>query len=511
MPSFMIHVIITIVHQTIHFYLIPIYLLLSFATLSSLFIPFLNDLALHGKTRQLQNVSLSSQDSGCRSGSRIRTSSSASTYSTTTRIASRSSSSNSVPKLKGCSMSRGTDSTSTRNSAKISATMKIITHQVCHNRIFLIPKQKFGHFYLTGLIGFVLHMLSLKMTVSSLLLLPPPPSLVFPYKEIVLLMTLLFIHLMRRYMECCHIHSWKSYQDCNHSRDQIQNENHNHDFDYDCDHNINKKHPTTGMMHLSSYILGLLHYILLPFVFFSPIHFQLHLYDNNNNYNTNYYDAIQFLNHSLSSPSSSLVWQSKQYKNHNIISSTIAAVLCLYAQYQQYRHHKILANYRKSQITTHFNNDKQDNSYKSKDKNMYKDKGKDTNRYKSNKYVIPNGAFFHYLSCPHYAAEIIIYASLLYILSTIIQHFEFVEYFLLQQSHPYHQPYEQQYQQQQYFLHTTNHTACTHSRQQYTAMTLLLWVIVNLSISAHSSHKWYKQHFGSSYPSHRKALIPFLF
>ena len=79
-------------------------------------------------------------------------------------------------------------------------------------------------------------------------------------------------------------------------------------------------------------------------------------------------------------------------------------------------------------------------------------------------YPIPDGYWpFEYFSCPNYIAEIFIYVS---------------------------------------FLLISHRTSCF--------MSLTIWVIVNQSLSALLSHRWYCQHYGQIYPSNRCALIPFI-
>jgi 3-oxo-5-alpha-steroid 4-dehydrogenase 3 len=79
-------------------------------------------------------------------------------------------------------------------------------------------------------------------------------------------------------------------------------------------------------------------------------------------------------------------------------------------------------------------------------------------------YPIPNGYWpFEYFSCPNYIAEIFIYIS---------------------------------------FLLLSHRTSCF--------MSLIIWVIVNQSLSALLTHRWYYRHYGEMYPAKRCALIPFV-
>lgn len=81
----------------------------------------------------------------------------------------------------------------------------------------------------------------------------------------------------------------------------------------------------------------------------------------------------------------------------------------------------------------------------------------------SNKYFVPAGGYFEYVSCPHFTSEIVIYLSIL-----IIQ--QFGNYYWLQ---------------------------------------IFFLVTVNQIISALDQHNWYKSKY-KDYPKKRKAIIPFI-
>ncbi|KAH9413361.1 Steroid 5 alpha-reductase 3 [Dermatophagoides pteronyssinus] len=81
-----------------------------------------------------------------------------------------------------------------------------------------------------------------------------------------------------------------------------------------------------------------------------------------------------------------------------------------------------------------------------------------------NDYFIPQGGLFDYISCPHYLSEIIIYVCL----------------WLL-------------------------------SNRSNLWSTMLMFVIVNQTIAAQISNRWYRKRFGDRYPKTIKALIPFMF
>lgn len=85
-------------------------------------------------------------------------------------------------------------------------------------------------------------------------------------------------------------------------------------------------------------------------------------------------------------------------------------------------------------------------------------------RTEKGEYPIPNGYWpFDYLSCPNYIAEIAIYVAFWFI-----------------------------------------------SQRSLCALFLIIWVLANQSMSCLLAHRWYRQQYGSLYPSNRRALIPFL-
>lgn len=78
-------------------------------------------------------------------------------------------------------------------------------------------------------------------------------------------------------------------------------------------------------------------------------------------------------------------------------------------------------------------------------------------------YKIPRGGAFEWLSCPHYLAEIVIYVGLLLVLRG----------------------------------------------RHVNAWLILSWVVCNLVLAAQATHRWYRKKF-EDYPTHRRALIPYV-
>ncbi|KAJ1927335.1 hypothetical protein IWQ60_003005 [Tieghemiomyces parasiticus] len=100
-------------------------------------------------------------------------------------------------------------------------------------------------------------------------------------------------------------------------------------------------------------------------------------------------------------------------------------------------------------------------------------------------YRVPKGDWFDWIECPHYYAEILIYLSLTLILVLWIP------------------------------STTVGPLTARASTWQITAplpglnlFLLNLWNIVNLSISAYSTHRWYTRKFSSEYPANRWLIMP---
>ncbi len=287
--------------------------------------------------------------------------------------------------------------------------------ELCINDdILQVPKRRFIDFYIIGFVWttFVIFLLFShdhhhdhhqyhSMTDSSNILHQNRISIL-----------LLYVHLGRRIYECRYIHIWN------------------------------------GTMHIAGWLLGTLHYVLLPLLFiptWKDIHRSAALKDQK---------EVMLL-----------VDNEKSCNFHQLLILSIAA-FNIYFQYEQHIHHVILAKSRQRIKKHHFS----------------KNSAKQTNTL-SKQYNIQFGRWFQYISCPHYTAEIMIYMSFATIVSL-----------------------------------TKNNTHGNEDITQtlwpmvqyYREWILLLWVFVNLAVSATTSHSWYKSHFGEKYPKNRKALIPYI-
>ena len=79
-------------------------------------------------------------------------------------------------------------------------------------------------------------------------------------------------------------------------------------------------------------------------------------------------------------------------------------------------------------------------------------------------HAIPRGGLFEYVSCPHYFMEIIIYLT-----------FQLIG-----------------------------------GLRHMTLLSVVIFVVTNQLVAGCLTHRWYQGHFGSLYPVHRKAVVPFL-
>ena len=114
---------------------------------------------------------------------------------------------------------------------------------------------------------------------------------------------------------------------------------------------------------------------------------------------------------------------------------TVSCLIFLWAWKHQYITHKIFANLKK-QLALSGN---------------------------KSSHSIPHGDWFYYVSCPHYLAEILMYACISVILG--IKH--------------------------------------------KTGIIIFSWVLINQVIAGLMSHYWYLERYSHTYPKNRKAIIPF--
>ena len=188
-----------------------------------------------------------------------------------------------------------------------------------------------------------------------------------------------------------------------------------------------------GKMHIGGYFLGLLHYAFVPFVVV---------------------DSDWCCGEDIA--------VSYQPSKREMFQMALGTLLCCYGQAQQHAHHKILAGLRKGGEGSSLE-----------------------------QYSIPSGRWFSYVSCPHYFAEILIYAAFSFMLHPLAVNAPSCETLKL--------------------IRLPASAASLLGVRSYKHLVLLVWVATNLTISARASHNWYLNRFGSKYPRHRKSIIPLIF
>ena len=124
-------------------------------------------------------------------------------------------------------------------------------------------------------------------------------------------------------------------------------------------------------------------------------------------------------------------------------------------------------------------------------------------------YHVPHGRLFQTVGCPHYLAEIIIYLSFFLLLrygtpSNNHQHRTFGSY---NDTYGYNTATVSSISCSSWFWwYYWHNSTFTVNKER----AVLVWVVVNLMVSARSNHQWYCQRFGEMYPKERKILVPYL-
>ena len=286
---------------------------------------------------------------------------------------------------------------------------------------FLVEKSRFRYFYPIGLISLVCCIALGNCTANlDAGCLPSTSSLV-----------LLATHLVRRAYECFFVHQWRK----------------------------------GSKTHLLGFILGAGHYIWLPMIFIklpcrnfrcNLLH-RWHMGEKMDSlayfYTLLHHVPIWFFfidpkcEQSSVRPNAQRSLADDRHASLSLRASVFGA--CLWAQYQQWRHHVLLANLRKTNLS----------SEKEKKKNK-------------SAYSLPLGGWFQYVACPHYLAEILIYVCFAVLLAM--------------------EPRERLPLGNRHWL-------------------ILVFVVINLSLSAGRSQEWYRTSIPDYDKLRRKAIIPFLF
>lgn len=493
------------------------YMIMTIMIYSSYFIPTLNDLASHGKTRmsstsncppksttittneQQQFITPTNDSSNDSSGSKSSNGSTTATATTSMKVttpnisdpdASTSRTTDSNTKLPSPFVAKQTAGNVNVNNnhhqndnhsllQKCSNLMTSALHYFNHNEIFLVKKKYFRQFYMMGIIYLttVLYIDTQMKTSSSTLdpTLPRPQSAPSVLSSLTSLskvsIVLLYIHLFRRLYECTYVHVWNE----------------------------------TSKMHIAGYLVGLIHYIWLPHVFIRLPCSKICCSATNESQYHPLLRIIHFIPQwfdEQSVPQSHLGWMNM--KTTSITTSpfaftteqirfTFPILLCLYGQYQQYRHHVLLANLRKRKTntdgqsavtkTTSSTNSSQNCVTNGRDEPTAKHSRSSTGTSTSKSYSLPTAGWFQYITCPHYLAEIIIYISFALILE--------------EEKHTLWQ----------------NGSNSNNYYYGYRHVIVVVWVASNLIMSALINHAWYIKNLSdtTAHQVHtKKAILPFL-
>ena len=215
-------------------------------------------------------------------------------------------------------------------------------------------------------------------------------------------------------------------------------------------------------MNIAGYAVGLIHYILLPLCFMDCTNFDEDWFIRQNGY-------------------------------MNLVFAVLGFSVCLWGQFEQHIHHKLLANLRTRKMS------------------KFLHESKISQNCVTEKFSLPEGRWFNYVSCPHYLAEIMIYVGLI-IISNCFQcrlscHPSEAESRLLV-SMDWQIANCVSYAQ----ICTIMYWITTGIKElaYFKRASLMLWVVTNLSISASRSHDLYKREFAKKIPVDRMALFPFL-
>lgn len=242
---------------------------------------------------------------------------------------------------------------------------------------FLIPKKQFRHFYWFGFFWTMVVLLCFGRSDQGNPLWLPASTL------------LLLCQLLHRLWECLCVHRWR-----------------------EC-----------SRIHVAGYMVGMVYYLWLPLVFIEiPCEpwkgWSLGAWLEQG--------QVMSLLTEATRPAT------KTDRAHWF--TPIWAILCIYFQYEQYKHHAILAaSCPRSAETT---------------------------------YTLPQHRWFRFIVCPHYLAEICIYAFL--ILTFVFEH------------------------------------GVLSSR----CVALFLWIVSNLTVSARMNLKWYRHNLPRKLVEDKKAIFP---
>ena len=324
---------------------------------------------------------------------------------------------------------------------------------------FWVPKRYFLHFYIVGITCLILYLLLPFFKVSSILS-SILSSVLSSYDNnnnndsdnddvaeaaaaaaVVVVLSVveatLALHLIRRIYECLKVHNMFEQQ---------------------------QKQKETSKMHIAGYLLGIIHYIILPFALVGRSSSSLTTAANYEEYSTTT-TAADNNNHNIHIDNNIIFVLSS-----TSVRQSILVLFNLWFQYEQYQHHYILAQLRR-QGKGH--GQQSSSSISSSISSSY---------YYS---LPPPKRWFKFVLCPHYLAEILIYLTW----ALMIQ-----------------QQQQQQQQQRNYHQLVDNDDVGSDTNNNNNKLLLLLlldigkhqrhwflflWVATNLTVSTWNNYDWY--------------------
>jgi len=493
----------------------PIYVLLAITTIASTLSPFLQDLSSHGKTR----LSIDGTSAQCSNKS-------------------RNSGSNVLAENDGNRSNNKNASPSSTIKSSLSLFSRIRSF-ILNDDALILSKRRFLDFYS---VGFLLHITLMISTCRSSCLPSSRNKMGDVNRSTIDITTigellwttrspiaslLLLAHLLRRCYECRHVHVWNgSVQETT-----VASKTEAPKVMGGTNARSTKRRTKMGnggYMHVAGYLLGILHYVLLPFVFVlstrpevaTSNYCSMNVSSFRNSDNTwqgwwggwsNRTDGFEIMNTLLSFGSDGS-WCQRWCRTILMPPLGVAEAcwiilgvsLNLLGQTEQHKHHRLLAECRRR------NRSSQDNAQNrvgpQVDQSGASVETTDGDGLEHRRYCIPHGRWFENVSCPHYFAEVLIYISFFILLQYSTKNDEYCAN---------NTSTSVIWNQAAINLQSTGkigvllNYVCQSLRTRK-ELALLVWVVFNLTVSSKSTHLWYLNYFKLDYPKGRKILIPYV-